>query len=123
MFHLQLQEFPYKTLLELVVWHRTEDSGSIKKRQLSNESQQPSRADRNLTNPIGSSVMPKEASGIDDSTAGFSHQKSNLSGYAHGFSFGKDLLFQQITSTLKYITEQCSLHYIVVYYKCHFQAV
>ncbi|XP_076133706.1 putative ubiquitin carboxyl-terminal hydrolase MINDY-4 isoform X2 [Alosa pseudoharengus] len=75
----KLQEFPFKTLLELIVWYRTEESGGTKRKQQSNDSQPP-RAEKNLTNSVGSSVMmPKEASGTDDSITGFIQQKSNVS--------------------------------------------
>ncbi|XP_062412893.1 probable ubiquitin carboxyl-terminal hydrolase MINDY-4 [Sardina pilchardus] len=67
----KLQEFPFKTLLELIVWYRTEESGGTKRKQQSIDSQPP-RAERNLTNPV-------EASGTDDSIAGFIQQKSNVS--------------------------------------------
>lgn len=86
------------------MWHRIEDSGTVKKRQ-SNESQQLPRAARNLINPVGSSVtVPKEASGTDDNTAGFIQYKSNTSRYAHGF-YIKIYTFRLFLWILKYITQ------------------
>lgn len=82
------------------MWHRIEESGISKRRQPSNESRQPSRADGNLINPIGSSAMvPKEATGTDDNTARFIQHKSNVARYnLHSFSLHRDLRFLLIIS-------------------------
>ncbi|XP_031430361.1 probable ubiquitin carboxyl-terminal hydrolase MINDY-4 [Clupea harengus] len=72
----KVQEFPFKTLLELVVWHQTDEGGSSKRKQNSSDTQAP-RGERNLTDPTSSPVIV--ASGTDDNTAGFVQRKSNVS--------------------------------------------
>ncbi|KAL2089975.1 hypothetical protein ACEWY4_014663 [Coilia grayii] len=76
----KVQEVPFKTLLELIVWHRTEESGSTKRKQHSNiDTRAPGeKSQANLTTD-SSAMVPRDVSGTDDCTADLVQRKSNVS--------------------------------------------
>ncbi|XP_063056290.1 probable ubiquitin carboxyl-terminal hydrolase MINDY-4 [Engraulis encrasicolus] len=76
----KVQEVPYKTLLELVVWHRTEESGFAKRKQQSNtDTQAPGERILASSSTASSVIVPRDVSATDVCTGDLLQRNLNVS--------------------------------------------